>query len=106
MEIRIIDYGRIDYFEALDIQRKLQQERIEESIPDTLMVVEHEPVLTLGKRGEYSNILVSEKLLKEKGIQTVEVEAGRGHNVPRAGAAGRVSYTRPYAARKGPAQIH
>ena len=76
MELNIIDYGRMDYFEALELQRKLQRERIEESITDTLMVLEHNPVLTLGKRGEYSNILVSEQLLKDKGIQTVEVERG------------------------------
>lgn len=76
MELNIVNLNRIDYSEALDIQRRLQQERIDDSIVDTLLVLEHNPVLTLGIRGQYDNILESKQSLKEKGFDIVEVERG------------------------------
>ncbi|MGE4413427.1 MAG: hypothetical protein AB7E45_07075, partial [Candidatus Caldatribacteriota bacterium] len=55
--IKVIDLGLIDYEEALVIQEKLLQLRREERADDTLLILEHKPVITIGKRGNENNIL-------------------------------------------------
>lgn len=76
MNINIVQLGRMDYKEALEIQEKLLKLRIEDRIQDTLLLVEHPPVLTLGRRGEYSNILVPRQQLEAQGIGIYEVSRG------------------------------
>ena len=46
------DLGRAPYEETLDLQRRLVAERQADAIPDTLLLVEHPPVITLGRRRE------------------------------------------------------
>ena len=48
-EIIIEDLGQRSYKEVLNLQKKMQQQRIDKEIYDTLILVEHEPVYTLGK---------------------------------------------------------
>ena len=48
-EIIIKDLGQRSYKEVLNLQKKMQQQRIDKEIYDTLILVEHEPVYTLGK---------------------------------------------------------
>jgi lipoyl(octanoyl) transferase len=55
---------------------KLLKARQNGEIEDTLIMVEHPPTLTLGVRGQYSNILVPSELLKEKKIDIYEVKRG------------------------------
>jgi lipoyl(octanoyl) transferase len=45
-------------------------------IEDMLILLEHPPVITLGKRGKYSNILVSKEYLNQNGIQIFEINRG------------------------------
>ena len=47
--ILINDLGRKNYDTVLSMQKDLQEQRIKGGIPDTLILVEHEPVYTLGK---------------------------------------------------------
>lgn len=47
--VEVVDCGRMNYLEALALQQKLREQRIREEIKDTVLLVEHDPVYTLGK---------------------------------------------------------
>lgn len=68
--------GRTPYSEAYELQKKLNAERLSGSIPDTLLIVEHDPVLTIGKSGKTKNLLVSRKALEEKGVSLFFIDRG------------------------------
>jgi lipoate-protein ligase B len=72
----IVNLGRARYLEVLDLQRRLVELRQENLVPDTLLLVEHEPVITLGRRGNRSNILSPLAELDSEGIQVHPVERG------------------------------
>jgi lipoate-protein ligase B len=72
----LVNLGQAKYLEILDLQRELVKLRQEERIPDTLLLVEHEPVITLGRRGSTKNILASSEQLASQGIQVHQVERG------------------------------
>ena len=73
--------GRISYSEALALQRALVEDRRAGRIADTLLLVEHPHVLTLGVRGDggRSHILAADELLASRGIEVFET--GRGGDV-------------------------
>jgi lipoyl(octanoyl) transferase len=71
--------GRIDYAEAHALQEKLQRARIRGAIPDTWLLLEHPPVVTLGRGAKAANILLPRELLEARGF-TVH-ETGRGGDV-------------------------
>ena len=56
-KIDINDLGDRNFEEVWDIQKKLQKQRIRNEIHDTLLLVEHEPVYTLGKNGNKNHLL-------------------------------------------------
>ena len=64
----LLDLGKMPYGEAWRLQKQVWQLRVENRIPDTLILVEHPAVITLGKSGKASNLLVSEDELKRRGI--------------------------------------
>jgi len=72
----VIDLGRIRYETAWELQRKLHAQRVSGEIPDTLLLLEHEPVFTLGKSGREENVLIPKSLLEQKGIEFFRVERG------------------------------
>jgi lipoate-protein ligase B len=72
----IVDLGHARYLEVLDLQRTLVELRHENTIPDTLLLVEHEPVITLGRRGRTDNILSTAEILASEGIQIYRLERG------------------------------
>jgi len=72
----LVDLGHARYLEVLELQRTLVQLRHENSIPDTLLLVEHEPVITLGRRGSTDNILSTAEVLASQGIQIYRIERG------------------------------
>ncbi len=76
MLLQIADLGRIDYQKGLDLQYALIEKCSREEIPDTLLLLEHPHVVTLGKRGENSDLLFSEEILKSRGISTAWVDRG------------------------------
>jgi lipoyl(octanoyl) transferase len=76
MKLNILQPGRLDYKEALDLQEKMMLLRQQNEIPDTLILLEHPPVLTLGRRGEYENILLSKDVLEAQGVKIYEVSRG------------------------------
>lgn len=75
-KIKIINLGRMDYQEALNIQEKFVAERQAGQGMDTLLLVEHPPVLTLGRRGKLNNIVVPEDFLKANNIKVYEISRG------------------------------
>ena len=72
----IVNLGCARYLEVLDLQRKLVDLRRQDIVPDTLLLVEHEPVITLGRRGSRANILSTSAELASEGIQVHHVERG------------------------------
>lgn len=73
--------GRVPYADALALQRSLVDERRAGRIPDTLLLVEHPHVLTLGVRGDggRSHILATDEALASRGIEVHET--GRGGDI-------------------------
>jgi len=59
-----------DYASVLDLQHRLVRKRVAGTIPDTLVLVEHPHVITLGRRGEDANVL------KHEGVPVLRVERG------------------------------
>jgi len=76
MEIR--DLGICGYDDALRFQTVMLRERIEKEAPDTLIMVEHEPVVTLGRVAE-ENSIVDRSFFEKRGISVVQ--SGRGGNI-------------------------
>ena len=76
MKINVALMDRVDYAQALDIQQKLLLLRQNDEVEDTLLLLEHPPVITLGRRGVYSNILLPQKELEAAGVGIFEVSRG------------------------------
>ena len=72
----LLSLGRVEYARALELQRELWRLRVEDAIPDTLVLLEHDPVLTLGRSAKASNLLVSEAELVRRGVALCRVERG------------------------------
>lgn len=65
----LLDLGRRAYREVWEMQKALVDRRAEERIPDGLILVEHDPVATLGRRGKREDVL-------DPGLEVFEVERG------------------------------
>lgn len=66
----------ISYDEALQLQLTLVAQRQRKEIPDTLLLLEHQPVITLGRRGLRKEILVSDEELQRRGITIEKSDRG------------------------------
>ncbi len=75
-DLNVVDLGHREYKEVWDIQKRIHAKRLENEIADTLILVEHNPVITMGKSGKEKNLLIPFKLLEEKGIAYYEIERG------------------------------
>jgi lipoic acid synthetase len=75
-EIQIIDWGVLDYAEALVRQHNLVEERIKDQGPDRLLLVEHPPVVTIGRSGSQEDLQNSKTALAERGVALHRVERG------------------------------
>ncbi len=76
MKLKTVLLGLTDYGAALELQQKLLEARIQGKIGDVLLLLEHPPVITLGRRGEYSNIIASRERLEAEGVAVYEVSRG------------------------------
>ncbi len=68
--------GRVDYASALDLQVRLLQARIGDRINDSLLLLEHEPVITMGFSAKQEHVLQSSGFLREQGIDVIKVSRG------------------------------
>ena len=76
--LRICDCGVADYREVLQLQHQLCEKRRRGEIPDTVLIVEHPAVITLGARRSANKLLASRSELAEKRIDVVESRRGGG----------------------------
>jgi len=76
MVIHLLQLGRIPYSEGLAIQQRIIAARKAGEIGDTLILLEHPPVLTLGRNSTRANILATDQLLAQKGVEIHEINRG------------------------------
>lgn len=76
MQLTICKIGRMSYDQALKLQYELVAARQADRIGNTLLLVEHPPVLTLGTRADPANIYLSPELLEKEGVSVYEVNRG------------------------------
>jgi len=74
--IQYLYLGRVPYAEALRLQEELVALRQQDRIANTLLLLEHPPVLTLGRNASRSNVLASDELLAARGITLHEINRG------------------------------
>jgi lipoyl(octanoyl) transferase len=76
-ELWVAPRGRVGYAEALELQRELAKARISGALEqDILLLVEHAPVITLGRSSKERHLLASPEALARRGIEVFEVERG------------------------------
>ncbi|MGH2822697.1 MAG: lipoyl(octanoyl) transferase LipB [Thermoleophilaceae bacterium] len=83
-ELWVAHLGAVPYPEALELQRRLRDRRAAGELPDVLLVLEHPPVYTKGKRSERADLPMGEDWYRAQGIEVCETDRG-----------GRVTYHGP-----------
>ena len=76
MILNLLQLGRVPYAEGLELQRLLVEARYEDRIGNTLVLLEHPPVLTLGRNSSRANILASDEFLAYRGVEIHEINRG------------------------------
>ena len=76
-ELWTVPLGRVPYAEALELQRSIARDRISGAISqDVLLLMEHPPVVTLGRSTKEKNLTASPEFLQSRGVELFEVERG------------------------------
>jgi lipoyl(octanoyl) transferase len=68
--------GRVAYRDAWNLQKRLAAARADDGIADQLLLLEHPPVLTLGRGADESHVLATPDELDRRGIEVLRVERG------------------------------
>ena len=74
--ISVLQLGTLDYVTGLRLQRKLVDLRKDGRIGDVLLLLEHTPVITLGRNAERANIIAGEEELSRRGVEIYECDRG------------------------------
>jgi lipoyl(octanoyl) transferase len=74
--ISVLQLGTVDYATGLRLQQRLVELRQEGRIGDVLLLLEHSPVITLGRNAKQKNILASPELLAQRGVEVFECDRG------------------------------
>lgn len=74
----ICDCGLAEYRDVLQQQHQLHDKRRRGEIPDTVLITEHPPVITLGARQSANKLQVSRDSLKQQHIDVVDIRRGGG----------------------------
>ena len=74
--ISIVQLGTIDYGTGLRLQQQLVALRKEEKIGDVLLLLEHKPVITLGRNAKPANVVASPDFLTQRGVELFECDRG------------------------------
>jgi lipoyl(octanoyl) transferase len=72
----LVNLDRIPYADALALQHRILTARKRGALNDTLLLLEHPPVFTLGRNANDANILASREFLRDAGIEIFRVERG------------------------------
>ena len=76
MIISVVQLGTVDYATALRLQQRLVELRKNNEIANVLLLLEHTPVITLGRNARRNNVLASDELLKQRGVGLFESDRG------------------------------
>src|SRR4030042_4262335 len=76
--LQIRDCGLADYREILQLQQLLREKRQQYEMPNTVLIVEHPAVITLGARQSSNKLLINREDLANKHIDVVDVRRGGG----------------------------
>jgi lipoyl(octanoyl) transferase len=74
--ISLVQLGTIDYATGLRLQQQLVALRKEDKIGDVLLLLEHSPVITLGRNAKAANVIASPELLAQRGVELFECDRG------------------------------
>jgi lipoyl(octanoyl) transferase len=74
--ISLVQLGAVDYATGLRLQQQLVALRKEEKIGDVLLLLEHSPVITLGRNAKAANVIASPELLAQRGVELFECDRG------------------------------
>src|ERR1700689_665444 len=74
--ISLIQLGTVDYAAGLRLQQELVALRKDEKIGDVLLLLEHSPVITLGRNAKAANVIASPELLARRGVELFECDRG------------------------------
>ena len=74
--ISVVQLGTVDYATALRLQQKLVELRKAGHIGDVLLLLEHPPVITLGRNAKAANILAAPEVLEKRGVEVFECDRG------------------------------
>jgi lipoate-protein ligase B len=83
-ELWVAQMGLVPYREALELQLRARERRVAGELPDTLLVLEHPPVYTRGRRTQPSDLPLGEEWYRARGIEVCDSDRG-----------GRVTYHGP-----------
>jgi lipoyl(octanoyl) transferase len=76
MFVHLLQLGRISYAEGLAIQARVVAARKAGAIGDTLLLLEHPPVITLGRNSSRANVLASDEWLAARNVELHEINRG------------------------------
>jgi lipoyl(octanoyl) transferase len=74
--ISVVQLGQVDYAEGQRLQRRLADLRKAGEIGDVLLLLEHSPVITLGRNAKAANVLASTEVLAARGVEVFECDRG------------------------------
>jgi lipoyl(octanoyl) transferase len=74
--ISLVQLGTVEYATGLRLQQQLVALRKEEKIGDVLLLLEHLPVITLGRNAKAANVIASTELLAQRGVELFECDRG------------------------------
>jgi lipoyl(octanoyl) transferase len=74
--ISLVQLGTLDYATGLRLQQQLVALHKEEKIGDVLLLLEHTPVITLGRNAKTANVIASPELLAQRGVELFECDRG------------------------------
>jgi lipoyl(octanoyl) transferase len=75
-ECLVVDLGRVDYGDALELQQTVHAARVAGDMQDTLLLVEHPPTITMGRGADAAHLLAPPDRLFELGIEVHEIARG------------------------------
>ena len=78
MDVEVRNCGLARYRDVMELQYQLRDQRAMGQIADTVLLVEHEPVITLGARQSANKLLADDGELAERGIEVVAIRRGGG----------------------------
>jgi lipoyl(octanoyl) transferase len=76
MIIHVLHLGLVPYGTALQLQRTLMELRKSDRIGNTLLLLEHPPVITLGRNAQLNNVLAPPEFLAQRGVELFDIDRG------------------------------